>query len=409
MTLNIYTPFRPADKLRPVMVFIHGGGFRDGSGSPYLYGPEYLVKHDVILVTFNYRLEILGFLCLGIKDAPGNVGLKDQVQALLWVQRNIKMFGGDPDKVTLFGESAGSASVLYHILSPLSKGLFQKAIMQSGSAVSPWSLQFEPIETAKQLAKQLGYELHDPHQLYELFKSKSIKELLSTRVPRGEGDVVISENIFVPCVEKEIPNENQFIIDVPYNLISNDAYNKVPLIIGYNNAEGYMFVGKENATTISNFNYYGAMPRDLLFPSDEVKIKTAEDLKSLYDNSELSDDLLVRLSKFEGDSGIIYPVALTTEMLAKTNTHPVYAYKLCYDGWMNIIKLLFGFSKYPGATHADDIFYMFKLKITLPTSFFEVDMIDKITTMWANFAKYGYDFHIILYCAYIFHLKHSNI
>ncbi|CAH2089924.1 unnamed protein product [Euphydryas editha] len=389
LTLNIYTPLQSTDELRPVMLYIHGGGFRDGSGSPFLYGPGYLVQHDVILVTFNYRLEILGFLCLGIKEAPGNAGLKDQVQALLWVQRNIKMFGGNPDKVTLFGESAGSAAVLYHMLSPLSKGLFQKAIMQSGSAISPWSFQFEPIEIAKQLAKQMGQNLDDPHQLYELFKSKTIKELLSTRIPRRDGDIVLSENIFVPCVENEIPNEKQFITDMPYNLISNETYNKVPLIIGYNDAEGYMFVGKENATTISKFNYYGAIPRDLIFPSDENKVKTAEDLKSLYNKSEISDDILVRLSKFEGDSGIIYPVTLTTEMLAKTNTYPVYAYKFCYDGWMNVIKLLFRFWKYPGATHADDLFYMFKMKITLPQSFFEVDIVNKITTMWTNFAKYG--------------------
>ncbi|XP_026496524.2 acetylcholinesterase-like [Vanessa tameamea] len=389
LTLNVYTPAQPANKLRPVMVYIHGGGFRDGSGSPFLYGPDYLIKHDVILVTFNYRLEVLGFLCLGIEDAPGNVGLKDQVQALLWVKRNIRAFGGDPDKVTLFGESAGSASVLYHIISPLSKGLFQRAIMQSGSAMSPWSLQFEPMKTAREFAKQMGYNFEDPHQLYELFQSKSAEELLSTRIPRLEGDVVLSENIFVPCVEKKIPNEEQFISDVPFNLISKEMYNKVPIIMGYNNAEGYMFVGKENDTTKSKFNFYSAMPRDLEFLLHDDKVKIAQQLQKIYNDTNNSDDMLLRLSEFEGDSGIIYPVTITTEMLAKSNKHPVYAYKLSYDGWMNIIKMLIKFWKYPGATHADDLFYMFKVKVTLVQSFFEMDTINKITTLWTNFAKYG--------------------
>ncbi|KAG6460769.1 hypothetical protein O3G_MSEX012194 [Manduca sexta] len=149
LTLNVYTPNNKNGPL-PVMVFIHGGGFRDGSGSPYLYGPEYLIKHGVILVTFNYRVEILGFLCLGIKEAPGNVGLKDQVAAMRWIKKNIRVFGGDPDNITIFGESAGAAAVVYHLVSPMSKGLFNKAIMQSGSAMSPWSLH-DPTPTTSDL------------------------------------------------------------------------------------------------------------------------------------------------------------------------------------------------------------------------------------------------------------------
>ncbi|XP_023941608.1 cholinesterase 2 [Bicyclus anynana] len=390
LTLNIYTPLQTGKKLKPVMVYIHGGGFRDGSGSPFLYGPEYLVKHDVILVTFNYRLEILGFLCLGIKEAPGNVGLKDQVQALNWVKNNIRVFGGDPDDVTLFGESAGSASVLYHVVSPMSKGLFQRAIMQSGSAISPWSLQFEPIKTAKLLANQMGYNLSDPYKLYELFKNKPVKELLSTRVPRNGGDVVLSENIFVPCIEKTIPGTDQFLPDSPYNLITKGTYSKLPIVIGYNNAEGYMFVGKENDTTISNFNTYGSLPRDLLFHTDLEKKETAEEFKKLYFNKDdKGKDMLMKLSKYEGDAGIVYPVTMTAELLAKAMDHPVYMYKFCRDGRMNLIKTFFRFGNYPGATHADDLFYIFKFAVTLPHSFLEKNMINIMTTMWTNFAKYG--------------------
>ena len=104
------------------MVWIHGGGFEFGSSSPFVYGPNYLLDKDIVLVTFNYRLGILGFLTTGDLVAPGNFGLKDQVLALKWVQKNIQVFGGDPNRVTLFGQSAGGASVSLHVLSDASNG-----------------------------------------------------------------------------------------------------------------------------------------------------------------------------------------------------------------------------------------------------------------------------------------------
>ncbi|CAH2042748.1 unnamed protein product, partial [Iphiclides podalirius] len=392
LTLNIYTPVHPSpqQQLRPVMVYIHGGGFRDGSGSPFLYGPEYLVKHGVILVTLNYRLEIIGFLCLGIKEAPGNAGLKDQVQALKWVRDNIRAFGGDPDSITLFGESAGSASVFYHLLSPMSKGLFHRAIMQSGSAMSPWSFQFEPLETASALARQLGFETHEPYELYRIFTNTSAQKLLSTRVPRTLGDLVLSENIFVPCVEKEIAGEDQFLTDFPYYLFSQGSYSKVPMIVGYNNAEGYMFAGKENETTLSNMNFHNSLPRDLSFPSTEERRRVAKKFEEIYMGDEkISKKTILKFAKYEGDSGITYPVTATIDMLLRNSTYPIYTYRFSYDGWMNIVKQLYGFRGAPGATHADELFYIFKLKLNLVQSLLELDMVERMSTMWTNFAKFG--------------------
>lgn len=104
------------------MVFIHGGSFLTGSGNIYRAG--YLLQKDIILVTLNYRLGILGFLTTGNLIAPGNFGLKDQVMALKWIRRNIRSFGGDPNKVTLFGQSAGGVSVNLHAISRASKGMY---------------------------------------------------------------------------------------------------------------------------------------------------------------------------------------------------------------------------------------------------------------------------------------------
>lgn len=368
------------------MVYFHGGGFREGGSSPFLYGPDYLVKKDVVLVSVNYRLEILGFLCLGIKEAPGNTGLKDQVAALKWVKENIANFGGNPNDVTIFGESAGASSVAYHLLSPMSKGLFHKAIMQSGTAITPWAFQYDPLKTASLLAKQMGYETNDPYKLHKIFNSKSAEELLRTRVPREEGTVIMSETIFVPCVEKPIPGVESFLTDYPFQIFEKGIPNNVPMIIGYNSEEGYMFAGKENDTTILSFDFFKALPRDLEFPNDIEKRRVAESAKEFYIGKAELD--IVKLAKYHGEPFFKYPVLATTDILLRTQVQAVYSYRFSYDGWLNIAKFFFGFGKHSGATHADDIFYMFKTQFSSPW-IFEKLMIEKVTTMWTNFAKYG--------------------
>ena len=129
LLLNIFVPasgFDNANVSLPVMVWIHGGSFIVGSNQPSSYGPSHLMDRDVIVVLVNYRLGPLGFLSLGTEDVPGNAGLRDQTMAFQWVNENIASFGGDPSRITIFGESAGSLSVGLHLLSPLSDGLFQR-------------------------------------------------------------------------------------------------------------------------------------------------------------------------------------------------------------------------------------------------------------------------------------------
>jgi carboxylesterase type B len=144
--LNVWTPVRDEDntspdngqkRLHPVLVRIHGGGFQSGSSELQVNDGQVLSAFtQVVLVSFNYRLGVYGFFYSGNEDAPGNVGLHDQVLALKWVQKNIKSFGGDPEQVTIFGESVGSISVGLHLLSPLTHGLFHRAIMESGSPLT---------------------------------------------------------------------------------------------------------------------------------------------------------------------------------------------------------------------------------------------------------------------------------
>lgn len=189
------------------MVNIHGGGFIAGSGGTSFYAPDYLLDHDIILVSGNYRLGTLGFLSTETLDCPGNFGLKDQSQILRWVQQNIAAFGGDPNSVTIFGNSAGGASVTYQLASSLSKGsiqissnllhykyntteffltagLFHKAIVQSGSYYNPWAQPEHkgiPAKRARKVAHLVGCNPEENWQnILRCLRTKEASDVVAT-------------------------------------------------------------------------------------------------------------------------------------------------------------------------------------------------------------------------------------
>lgn len=389
LVLNVYTPLNtPPDAKLPVMVFIHGGGFFSGSSAPVLYGPRYLVNKGVILVTANYRLNIQGFLCLGIKEAPGNAANKDQVAALRWVQKNIQAFGGDSDNVTLFGESAGAASVSYLVLSPMAKGLFHRAITQSGSALSPWAYQFNPVYLASLLAKTMLYETQDPHELHKFFMSKSDDELILTRVPRQKGNTLISEILYTPCSENVIDGVEPFLTESPYDVLSKGTFNKVPMIVGAQTNEGLFIAGMDNDTMMQQIEFERALPKNLDIPSEDIRKEIAGTLKRLYMGDTEGYDP-VKLAKLYGEPHLASPSLEEVELMLKTSDQPIFTYIFDYSGRRNMAKIWLRspLNVPENATHADELFYMFSQQM-IP-SMFENEMIDKISTLWTNFAKYG--------------------
>ncbi|XP_059048779.1 uncharacterized protein LOC131844012 [Achroia grisella] len=393
LKLNVYTPANAEpDQLLPVMVFIHGGCFLMGTGGPSLYGPDFFVDRNIVFVTINYRLNIEGFLCLGIKEAPGNAGLKDQVAALKWIQENIKAFGGDPNQVTLFGESAGAASVSFLLLSPAAKGLFHKVILQSGSPIVPWGLQHDPLKTASTLVKEFGYDTKNPYEIYSILANKSAEELINAIVYLEHKVSITAETLFVPCVEKSIPSVEPMLTEYPMDIIKSGNHTKVPMIIGVNDNEGIYFVAMDYGTSLKNVAptlIFMPLQPDLEFLTDFDRNETAEKVMGHYFSSG-KDDYVMDMVDYYSDVHFKYPSAVFSELYQKTSDQPVYYYVFKYNGYINMAKISMNLWDKPGASHADELFYLFKPhSFPLPLRYLERNMINRMVSMWTNFAKYS--------------------
>ncbi|RFU62941.1 carboxylesterase/lipase family protein [Peribacillus glennii] len=226
--LNIWSPGAD-NKRRPVMVWIHGGSFMYGSGSSYLYdGKSFAEQGDVVIVTLNYRLGVFGFLHLSdiageAYRGSGNCGLLDQVAALKWVKENIEAFGGDPNNVTIFGESAGAVSVGNLLSMRIAKGLFHKAILQSGTARCMVS-----VEKANEMTKQLLSELQvDPEDLsaLESIPAETILKAIQ----------IFPRTAFGPV------GDGIIISDQPEKVLDEGFANDIPVLVGTNMDESLLF------------------------------------------------------------------------------------------------------------------------------------------------------------------------
>ncbi|KAJ2951246.1 hypothetical protein O0L34_g5647 [Tuta absoluta] len=401
--LNVYTPdLNPSEPL-PVMFFIHGGGFMSGSGNDDVYGPKYLIKHNVILVTINYRLDIFGFLCLDSPDIPGNAGMKDQVAALHWVKNNISNFGGNPENITIFGESAGGASVTLHLVSPMSKGLFKRAISQSGAATSHWVLSQEPRERAKALARSLGLDSDDDKELYEFFKSQPAEALLNKK-PHLTLVEEVSANIrvnFGPVSEKKFSDTEVFFSGDMYDTLRNGGVHEgVDVMAGYNQDEGYMVVGVDVDLDklISQFNEYPELfvPREIAWNCSKKTIfEVGRKMREFYfkDQKIVKENLHILIEYLSMDI-FVYGIVQWQKLTSTKNNAYLYKFTCCSE--LNVVSTLMGIKHLTGegkVVHADDLGYFFyvnhPLAPKIPKDSYEYKLIDRNTTLWTNFAKFG--------------------
>jgi len=364
--LNVWTAARRGEK-RPVMVWIHGGGFVIGAGSLRTYDGTNLARAGVVLVTINYRLGPLGFLAHPALSAEsprrvsGNYGLLDQIAALRWVHRNIAAFGGDPGNVTIFGESAGAVSVGCLLVSPMAKGLFHRAVMESGTAFHLHTGLRDGFLSAEAqgeaIARAAGAESAED------LRRLTPEELLRAAKPRvgllGKGRPM------GPVIDGWV------IPDAPARLMAAGKFHHVPVIIGTNADEGTLFVSQ--APRIGPVGYRWTVR--LLFPD------AADELLDLFPPPEEGETRrallpLVTLAAFAA------PARLTARFIARTGA-PAFLYH-----FTRVAPRLKSLGL--GATHGIEIPYVFG---TFGPAFGADDTDRRLSrammTYWTGFARTG--------------------
>ncbi|XP_045601203.2 carboxylic ester hydrolase [Procambarus clarkii] len=389
--LNVFTPSEPGSSRRdlPVMVFIHGGAFYCGSAGEY--PPYVFLNHDVVLVVLQYRLGMLGFLSTEDDVIPGNFGLLDQSLALRWVQSNIHHFGGDPQKVTIFGESAGAASVNYHMLSPKSQGLFSQAIMQSGSALSPWSYGWSYRKVAHHAGRALGCaDTKHSQDLLTCLQEADAHKLTSILIDHF--DYLSGPVILAPRVDGD------FLPAQPALLLKEGKQSRVPVITGVTSHEGALYgaqiYGNKSLRSELKDNFATAGLSFLeISPDDETPLDLATRIFHHYlGGVNLEEENADQVVQMLSDRGFVVGHEWVTRLHSKVAA--TYTYELTYSGQLSLTNLFPGFTlDKKWVSHADDLIYMFHggpLFTILPISTPEDQRVRNIfTQLWVNFAATG--------------------
>jgi para-nitrobenzyl esterase len=361
--LNIWTPAKSSDERLPVIVWIHGGGYINGSASMPLYWGDRLAHKGVIVVSVAYRLGPLGFLALPelTRESPhhssGNYGLLDQIAALAWVRRNIAAFGGDPKRVTIAGQSSGSISVSILMASPLAKGLFQRAIGESGGL-------FEPLQLAPKYL--LANAEKDGGKFAASLGTASLKELrqLPAILLTGNAGGIVHP-VIAPYV---LPLS-------PYEVFVSGQQNDVPLLLGSNADEARAIVDVTHVTTAT-----------FLSDIEQSFGPLSTPLMAAYPHTTDEEARKARLD-FERDLRFGWDMWTWARLQAETGHSPVYYYSFrqqppfptgsVYEGW--------------GASHFAELWYVFDHLDQQPWRWTAADrsVAGEISTYWANFARSG--------------------
>ncbi|XP_064089784.1 venom carboxylesterase-6-like [Macrobrachium nipponense] len=389
--LNIFTPKPHRVNARlPVMVFIHGGGFFCGSSNEY--PPNVMMNHEIVFVTIQYRLGMMGFLSTEDEDAPGNYGLRDQTMALSWVQRNIHLFGGNPVGITLFGESAGAASVHLQILSPRSVGLFQRAILMSGSALAPFGTGGAFKDVAHYTAKMFNCSTEaGSGEIIDCLQKVPAEDLLS--IQQHFNIWFINPFLFAPRVDGD------FLPTEPEILMKNARHKRVDLMSGVTSHEGGLYsipiYANEGYRAALMLNFEQFAPIALEFSDADVSplnqtIKIFDKyLKSANIDLHTADNVTEMFS----DRYFTIPHDITSQMHAKNVRRwhkKVFAYELTYKGERSLTDMYgLDIGKHY-VSHGDDLSYFFDGGYFKPLEKEEdLKVRDIMTTLWTNFATYG--------------------
>jgi para-nitrobenzyl esterase len=372
LTLNVWTPANAKPGTLPVMVWIYGGGFASGGTSESRQDGQFLATRNVVVVSMNYRLGIFGFFAHpeltaeSPHHASGNYGLLDQTAALTWVKNNIAAFGGDPTNVTIFGESAGSISVSAQMASPLARGLFAKAIGESGGALGGPGLATPSREALEQRNVAFAQSAFNTSKLADLRKL-SADDILKAATAKT-----------TPPPPRFWPNvDGYFLPDSVASIYDAGKQARVPLLAGWNADEvrGQVLLAKTKPTAAS----FAATAQTDFGDS-------AQKFLALYPAGG-DDEALVAAGDYASDRFIAYSTWRWLEAQATTGSAPVYRYRfdLGSPGDKNHKAIL-------GAFHSDDIGYVFNTLDSRPEAVWRPEdrkLADQIGAYWTNFARTG--------------------
>ncbi|XP_001662099.2 esterase B1 [Aedes aegypti] len=398
--LNVYTPVLPrsdgVSQNLPVMVYVHGGGLIGGHADSSMYHPNYLLQEGVLVVTVNYRLGILGFLCLPEAGIEGNAGLKDQRMALQWVSQNISKFGGDPNNVTLFGASSGAIAVNLHCLSKESKKYFHKAIMQSGSIYLEWGHQEKPEQKARKMAELLGANPTTDEEVYQVLKNAPARKLFELQFKAVTEREELVEKLFqipfLPVVERE-QSSDAIITKHPTEIMRDPDGVGIPIIQGYNEYDGMMVL----LDAVKNPNMYNLQPERFIprtlnvdCYAPEARKLAMEIKKAYFGDQDVSRETVMQLVELFTDKYIL-SYRISFELWAKYQTKAkMFGYRFSFDGLLNKGKAIMSFGSLKGTCHIDEVYYIFSspiLRTEVPKTSKAYEMRNKMVHMWGNFAK----------------------
>uniref|UniRef100_A0A3B4UXH5 Neuroligin-4, X-linked-like n=1 Tax=Seriola dumerili TaxID=41447 RepID=A0A3B4UXH5_SERDU len=369
---------------RPVMVYVHGGSYTEGTGN-MMDGSVLASYGNVIVITLNYRLGVLGFLSTGDQAAKGNYGLLDQIQALRWVKENIAAFGGDPNRVTVFGSGAGASCVSLLTLSHYSEDLFHRAIIQSGSALASWAVNYQPSKYARQLGERVGCGIDDSTQLVACLQGRSYRELVEQNITPAK-----YHTAFAPVIDGDV------IPDDPQILMEQGEFLNYDVMLGVNQGEGVKFVegivDSEDGVTAEDFDFAVSDFVDSLYGYPEGRDTLRESIRFMYtdwadrDNAETRRKTLVALFT---DHQWVAPAIATADLHAQYGS-PTYFYSFYHHCQSDATP------PWADSAHGDEVPYVFGVPMVGPTDLFncnfsknDVMLSAVVMTYWTNFAKTG--------------------
>uniref|UniRef100_A0A672YNB8 Carboxylic ester hydrolase n=1 Tax=Sphaeramia orbicularis TaxID=375764 RepID=A0A672YNB8_9TELE len=397
--LNIFVPQgRKLSTNLPVMVYLFGGAFLLGAsndvailGDSLYDGKEMADRGGVIIVTVNYRVGTLGFLSTGDTRMPGNYGLWDQHFAISWVRRNIHSFGGNPDNITIFGQSAGAASVSYQMVSPYSSRLFRRAITQCGVSLSPWALQKNPMALTKKIARKVGCSRTNEDDMLACLKISDPVGLTMA----GKIDSHLRGRLFCPGVVMDLLElspvvDGDFIPDHPSKLFQNAA--QFDYMAGVNSMDGHIFAGvdvpsinrlKANTTTEDVRGLLAGLTKE----KGTAAISSAYGVYSAHWGSAPDPSVVKKtVADMETDFLFLVPTQIALQLHAN-NTSGARTYSYLF----NMKTRIPGFPSWVGAEHAEDLQYLFGKPFATPLVYFprHRDLSGYMIAYWTNFARTG--------------------